>query len=56
MNQSEIPRENSMAANNTTMHNTLQTNPDGSKNYQAVMCLIIQTERDIARKYFKFKV
>lgn len=33
---------------NMTMHNALQNNPDGSKVYQASMCLIMQTERDIA--------
>jgi len=44
LNQSEMPRE----ATNMTMHNALQTNPDGSKNYQAGICLLIQTERDIA--------
>ena len=31
-----------------TMHNALGQNPDGTKNYQASMCMIIQTERDIA--------
>ena len=47
MNQSDAhARDQTMT--NMTMHNALQTNPDGSKSYQASMCLIIQTERDIA--------
>ena len=45
MDQSQVLRE---TMTNMTMHNALQTNPDGSKNYQATMCLIIQTECDIA--------
>ena len=49
MNQSVISHQDmrdSTMMNNMTM--AVQTNPDGTKTYQAAICLIIQTEREIA--------
>ena len=57
MNQSVVAdsaadaRPSDLAGNNLTMHSALQANPDGTKAFQAAICLIVQTERDIARKY-----
>ena len=57
MNQSMVAdspmdaRPSDLQGNNMTMHSALQANPDGTKTFQAAICLIVQTERDIARKY-----
>jgi hypothetical protein len=49
MSNSEVQNTLMMNNNNTTMmNNALQTNPDGSKTFQAGICLIIQSEREIA--------